>query len=65
MHQNDRSIKGIHMNLDPTELERNARRMRAEAVSCWLADLPAVLRGAGRSFADFVRAFRAFPGIRA
>ena len=53
------------MNLDPTELERNARRMRAEAVSCWLADLPAVLRGAGRSFADFVRAFRAFPGIRA
>lgn len=53
------------MNLDPSELERTARRMRAEAVSRWLVDLPNVFRIAGRELTGFIQAFRAFPGVRA
>ena len=53
------------MNLTPSELDLRARRMRAEAVSRWLVDFPKVLRKAGHDLAEFVRAFRAFPGVRA
>ncbi len=53
------------MNINPSELERTARRMRAEAVSRWLVDLSNVVRVAGLNFVGFIRAFRAFPGVRA
>ena len=53
------------MNLDPSELERAARRMRAEAVSRWLVDLSNVIRAAGHDVVGFIRAFRALPGVRA
>ncbi len=53
------------MNMNPVELERQARQMRAEAVSQWLSHLPGYLRRTARNFAAFVNAFRAFPGVRA
>jgi hypothetical protein len=53
------------MNLDLSEIEQNARKMRADAVSLWMSQIPARLRIKWHAFASFINAFRAFPGIRA